>query len=111
MKIKKLFENNQIELQQKVSIFVREIIQQYHPEKFCLKVFSKDTVKLTMIKCGKLGVAPFIMRKLCDWADKNQVELILDPDPSFGSDYNKLVQFYEFYGFNEGLDGMGRNPK
>ncbi len=45
------------------------------------------------------GIASKLINKMIKWANKNKYSLILEVTPYEGSTYNKLVKFYEKFGF------------
>jgi len=45
------------------------------------------------------GIATILFNKMIKWANKNKHNLILEVTPYEGSSYNKLIKFYEKFGF------------
>ena len=69
-----------------------------------------DLIRVQEEKRGK-GYASWFMRELCRLADEAKKEIILTPSEALGSDVERLIHFYERFGFVRWGDDMKREPK
>jgi len=52
----------------------------------------------------KRGIGRKVMNEICDFADKNNLKILLTPTSDFGGNKQKLIQFYKSLGFKKNKD-------
>lgn len=58
------------------------------------------------------GIGTKVLKYICEFADNNQVSIILTPNGTFGGDVKRLRKFYARFGFAKyGKKQMKRVPK
>jgi GNAT superfamily N-acetyltransferase len=82
----------------------------YFPEVRCKIEEYNDYIILVFLvvqlkRRGK-GEGVAFMEKLISVADKNKKDIYLDPTNDFDSNYDRLVKFYERFGFVEKTDDI-----
>ena len=73
------------------------------------KTVILDLIRVQEEKRGK-GYASWFMRELCRLADETKKEIILTPSDALGSDLERLIRFYESFGFVSVGEEMKREP-
>jgi predicted RNA-binding protein Jag len=98
MKVKLVTEHTIKDLKSKISVFLQQIRATYDVE-LRLHVEVNDKVFVEFIKANKKGQALFAIQKLCEWADREKINLGLIVSDDYGSNTEDLVKLYSHFGF------------
>ncbi len=50
------------------------------------------------------GIGTKVMNEICDFADKNNLAIILTPSSDFGGNKKRLIKFYKYFNFVKNKD-------
>jgi hypothetical protein len=117
MKVKKLFEMNNIkELKKELLFFIKSIKSEYKNIEFGIMVENNKQIHINFIGSNTFGDATKALSRLIDWADNKKITITLYVSDDFGSNYDNLIKGYTRFGFILDPDGysdrrMVRKPR